>query len=459
MPHPTSVHWIANPKQKIFLNASEFEVLYGGAAGGGKSDALLMFSIMRRMNIPKSKGLVLRRTYPELERSLILRSMELLSGRAKYSEQKHRWVFPNKSILEFGYCEQDDDVYKYQSAEYEDVCFDELTQFTEFQYTYLMSRCRTTKPDVLELIRGGTNPGGVGHGWVKERFIDVAPWGEVYTYEVEDDEGNKTQKTRRFIPARLKDNLHIKKSYAATLSLLPEDQKRALRDGDWDVYEGQYFPEFARLKDGKPWHVVEPSAVTLEPGWRRFRSIDWGFKAPCCVLWHCVDPDGRIYTYRELYVTQKMASEVAKMMLEMSEGETIDYTAASPDMWAKRGNDAIQGESIAETFANSGVYLTKADNSRVNGWTRMREYLGVAPDGLPWWQIFSTCRNLIRTLPALVYDKHRVEDVSDKCEDHAPEAARYGLMSRPRPFAVEKKRKKGHPIFDMPEPEEVFLQW
>ncbi|MEW6726902.1 MAG: hypothetical protein AB1327_08090 [Bacillota bacterium] len=152
-------------------------------------------------------------------------------------------------------------------------------------------------------------------------------------------------------------------------------------------------------------------------------------------MWHAVGPDRRVYTYRELYIRETMPSDVARKIVELSEGEAIDYTVASPDMWAKRGTTKghLQGETIAETFALNGVPLIPADNDRLQGWQRMHEYLADAPDGEPYWQIFETCENLIRTLPALVYDEHRVEDVSDRCEDHAPESARYALMSRPSP--------------------------
>ncbi|NPV90086.1 MAG: terminase [Firmicutes bacterium] len=444
--------WRATPRQEEFLNSPEDEVLYGGAAGGGKSDALLIFSILRRQSIEGSRGLILRRTYPELERSLILRSYEMLTGWASYQAQKHRWQFPNGSLLEFGYCERDEDVFRYQSAEYDDLCFDELTQFSEYQYTYLMSRCRTTKPGVRTLVRAATNPGGVGHGWVKSRFIDVCRWGESYS-------DPRTGRTRRFLPARLSDNPYLGEEYQRTLEELPEAERRALKDGDWDVYAGQYFREFAREKGGRPWHVTEPGEVALSPYWRRFRSMDWGYNDPCCVLWHCVDGEGRVYTYRELYVREMRASDTARLIQRLSEGEEIDYTAASPDMWARRGNDGLQGESLADTFAANGVYLVKADADRVNGWSRMREFLAEAPDGLPWWRIFSTCANLIRTLPTLVYDRHRVEDAAGGTEDHAPEAARYGLMSRPRPRPAERPgRKPGFPFWGEEE-REVFLEW
>ncbi len=162
------------------------------------------------------------------------------------------------------------------------------------------------------------------------------------------------------------------------------------------------------------------------------------------MYWHCIAPDSRIYTYREIYIRQTLASDIAKMMGEFSEDEDISYTVASPDMWQKRGGmDLSLGENIADTFAKEGVRLKAADNNRMNGWARMREFLAPAPDGVPYWQIFSTCLNLIRTLPTLIHDDNKVEDVSDKCEDHAAESCRYALMSRPRPAAEPKPELSG----------------
>ena len=175
--------------------------------------------------------------------------------------------------------------------------------------------------------------------------------------------------------------------------------------------------------------------------WKRFRAMDWGYNDPCCVLWFAVAPEGKLYVYRELYLRKTLSSEIARQVKTLSEGERIAYTVASPDAWQQRGLKGAEGESIAEVFSKNGVPLLPADNARVPGWQRVREALKAQPDGTPELSIFETCRNLIRTLPTLTFDAHDCEDVSDNCEDHAPEALRYGLMSRPRP-APEEKRKK-----------------
>ncbi|HWQ57664.1 MAG TPA: hypothetical protein VN540_01500, partial [Clostridia bacterium] len=283
---------------------------------------------------------------------------------------------------------------------------------------------RTVKPAFHPRMYYTCNPGNVGHGWAKRLFIDRR-------YE-----NGERPEDYLFIPARVWDNkvlLAADPDYVRALESLPEDLRRAYLDGDWDVHAGQYFREFSR-----PRHVVSP--FDIPAWWKRFRSMDWGYNDPCCVLWHAVDGDGRVYTYRELYARCLRADEVAWRVVALSAGERIAYTVASPDMWQKRGarlvsEGGFEGESIAELFAKSGVPLTPADNARVAGWQRVRSYLAPAPDGAPLLKVFSDCAALIRTLPLLVYSQHDREDAADG-EDHAPEALRYALMSRPCPGTV-----------------------
>ena len=221
--------------------------------------------------------------------------------------------------------------------------------------------------------------------------------------------------------------------WVRTLQRLPEHLRRAYLDGDWDVLSGRYFPEFSRAV-----HVVVP--FPIPSWWRRFRAMDWGYRDPCCVLWAAVSPEGQLIIYRELYVTEMLSSRVAQKVRELSLGEKIAYTAASPDAWQQRGLPGAEGDCIADVFAKNGVPLLPADNRRIHGWQRLREALALQMDGAPGLVIFSTCTELIRTLPLLTYDEHDHEDVSDTCEDHAPEALRYAVMSR-HPKAMEPERK------------------
>jgi len=347
----------------------------------------------------------------------------------EYNGSKHSYTFINGSIIDFSYLYSEQDVYQFQSAEYHVIRFDELTHFTEFQYVYLISRCRGAD-DYPKQIKSSTNPGNVGHGWVRARFIDVAP---------PDTRIETPQGTRRFIPAKVQDNRFLMEAdpdYIKRLQNLPEEEQKALLYGSWDVFKGQYFSEFSREK-----HVVKPFEIPDD--WRRMRSIDWGYNDPCAVFWYAVGPEGRAYVYRELTLRETLARDVAEKIVELTGDEKIAYTVASPDMWQRRGHSSIDGESIEETFMKHGCPLVRADNNRVIGWNRVREFLADAPDGEPSLLIFENCLELIRTIPLMIYDDHNVEDVADGLPDHWCESLRYFCMSRPSP---NRKRPERQPI-------------
>lgn len=414
-------------KQWRFVASEADETLFGGAAGGGKSYAILINALLYALQYRSSRQLILRRTLPELQRSLILLSQRLYPAEvATYGSSNALWQFANNSRIEFGFCDRESDVLKYQSAEYDCIYFDELTHFTEHQYTYLLSRLRGVN-GYPKQMKSATNPGGVGHAWVKERFVLPQRGQEMVR------QGGRTS---LYIPAKVYDNGFLLKAdpaYIRRLQELPELQRRALLEGDWDLFAGQFFPEYRRELHGcQPFVIPE--------NWRRFVSIDWGYNDPCAVLWHAVG-DGHVYTYREHYRRQMTALATAAEIKRLSAGERIDYHVASPDMWQKRGVDAVYGESIADSFAAQGLHLLRADNARLVGWQRVREYLAIAPDGEPYWRFFpAACPNLARTLPSLVYDHRRAEDAAQG-EDHAPESLRYALMSRPSPAPKPPERK------------------
>lgn len=425
-----------NEKQIQFFEARARHIAYGGARGGGKSWAMRRKFVLLASRFPGLRLLLLRRTFPELEANHIMPLRAELDGYAKYSTEKRMFTFPNGSILKLGYCDTEADVYQYQGQEYEVIGFEEATQFTEYQMQFIATCNRTTRDDFKPRIYYTCNPGGVGHNYIKRLFIDRR-----YI-------GKEKPEDYVFIPARVSDNTVLMENdpeYVNHLEALPDHLRKAYLDGDWDTIEGQYFSEFQRSI-----HVIEPFQIPAE--WRRFRSMDWGYNAPCAVLWYAVAPDRRVYVYREFYQRQRLAKDVAAEIREASLFEKIDYTVASPDAWQKRGlGDAMRGESIAETFLLNGVPLIPADNNRLSGWQRIRENLALAPDGKPFVQIFSTCENLIRTLPLLTFGKISSgdhEDVAANCEDHAPESLRYGLMSRPSPAAAPQSVKRGRPAYD-----------
>ena len=428
-------------RQREFFLSRARHTAYGGARGGGKSWAMRRKFILLALRYPGLNLLLLRRTLPELRENHLIPMQRELYGFAVYNSAERVFRFPNGSRIKLGYCDTLQDVYQYQGQEYAVIGLEEATHFTEEQMRFLTTCNRTTRKDFSPRMYYTCNPGNVGHAWVKRLFID-----RLYAE-------NENPDDYLFIPARIYDNkvlLDADPNYIRQLEALPEELRRAHLDGDWDVHAGQYFREFSRDR-----HVIEP--FEIPSWWRRFRSMDWGYNDPCCVLWHAVDGENRVYTYRELYVRETRAGEVASMVLELSRGESISYTVASPDMWQKRGAvlsgaGGFEGETLAELFTSSGLSLTPADNSRVPGWNRVRDFLAVAPDGRPNWLCFSDCRNLIRQLPALQFDQHNREDAADG-DDHAPEALRYALMSRPHAGRQPIIRKaKAYDPLSLPEP-------
>lgn len=405
-----------NSKQEAFFLAEARHIAYGGARGGGKSWAMRRKFVLLAFRYPGLRLLLLRRTLPELYENHVLPLQKELYGAVDYQSTQRAFLFPNGSRIKLGYCDREADVFQYQGQEYDVVGLEEATHFTESQMQFLTTCNRSVRSDFSPRMYYTCNPGGVGHAWVKRLFID------------RNYRNSERAEDYVFIPARVTDNpvlLARNPQYLETLRNLPEHLRKAYLDGNWDVLEGQYFQEFDRSI-----HVVKPTELPKE--WKRFRAMDWGYNDPCCVLWFAVAPEGRLYVYRELYLRKTLSSEIAKRVRTLSAGERIAYTVASPDAWQQRGLKGAEGTCIAEVFAKNGVPLIPADHARIPGWQRVRENLAVREDGAPNLLIFENCGNLIRTLPALTYDAHVPEDVSDACEDHAPEALRYGLMSRPR---------------------------
>lgn len=443
---PTEVVWKAQPKQVRFLRdyADVFEVLYGGAAGGGKSDALLIFQIMRRQNYPGTTGLFLRRQYAELSkaRAAIHRSKELLTGTgAQWNGAERTWTFPNGSRLEFGHMQHTGDELHYQSAAYEDICFDELTHFPEDQYLFLFSRARTTNPAIKPAIRAASNPGSIGHGWVKSRFIDPMPPGEVRSFLRVNDRDRECApdhpkaRSRAFLPAQVYDNLALLEAdpgYIATLEALPEDDRRALLEGDWDAWFGNVFKRWRRDR-----HVVRP--FELPTGWERSAGLDWGVTRPFVCLWLArgtrleddPPPLARCdqyhhYVYREVAQTQLLDEQMAQKVVALSKGERIARWLADPGSFFVKNNQS--GISPALVFRKHGVTLTPANNDRLYGKRAVDAALGDCACGVPRLRVFETCLELVRTLPGLPYDPHQVEDVDTDAEDDTYDALRYALM-------------------------------
>ncbi len=404
--------------QMRFFSATARHIAYGGARGGGKSWAMRRKFELLAFRYPDLQLLLLRRTLPELRENHILPMQQELHGMVSYNGTQREFVFPNGSRIKLGYCDKEADVLQYQGQQYDVIGLEEATHFTESQMQFLTTCNRNVRTDFTPRMYYTCNPGGVGHHWVKRLFIDREYLPDEYPEDYV------------FVPARVYDNKVLMErdpQYLRSLKALPPHLRKAFLDGDWDAVEGQFFDDFDKSK-----HIVEPFEIPAH--WRRFRAMDWGYNDPCCVLWFAVAPNKQVFVVDELYVRKTLASGVASLVWQRSAGQKNQYTVASPDAWGKRGIDGVQGQTIAETFNRMHVPLIAANNDRIQGWERVHEFLAPIDDeGTPGLQIFSSCRNLIRTLPVLTTSATNSEDVSDKCEDHAPEALRYGLMSRPQP--------------------------
>jgi len=428
--------------------------LYGGAMGGGKSYWLRWMLISLLLTWAK-KGI------ENVEVGLFCEDYPTLKDRqiSKIEKEFPKWMGTFHSdhkahgkcfILEPEYgsgiikLRNLDDPSKYQSAEFAAIAVDELTK-NEFEtFEDLRNRLRWTGIEDVKFL-AGTNPGGIGHAWAKKYWMDK-------DFPPEETESNEFA----YIQAKADDNPYLAESYLKQLDSLSPDKRKAFRDGDWDIFKGQYFSEFRREI-----HVVEP--FTIPHDWRKFLMLDYGYTKPSAVYWGAVSPDDVLIIYRELYKTELGYSELVDEAVSMyPDSEEIKYWVADPSIWSKEPSNK-GGMSGAEVMQNryreikgSGLNLVRGVNDRLNGWALLREYLkpyireGELTAKL---QIFSTCTNLIRTLPSLVYDTRRVEDLDTDGDDHAADAIRYGIMSRPKasmnPERVKDKqfdsvmRKKG----------------
>ena len=428
--------------QTEFLSAGEQEVLYGGAAGGGKSFAMLADPV-RYLNNPSFRGLLVRRSTEEL-RELISVSKQIYPEAIpgiKFMERDKTWVAPSGATLWLSYLDRDDDVTRYQGQAFSWIGFDELTQWpSPYPWNYMRSRLRTTRDSNLKLYqRATTNPGGPGHSWVKKLFIDPSPTNK--SFWATDGETGKTIRwpkghsregeplfKRRFIPATLFDNPYLSDDglYEANLLSLPEHQRKQLLQGDWDVNEGSAFPEWNRSI-----HVVSP--FNIPSNWVKFRACDYGYGSYTGVVWIAVSPSEQLIVYRELYVTKVIATDLADRIIELEEGESIRYGVLDSSLWHKRGDT---GPSLAEQMIMRGCRWRPADRSkgsRVAGKNELHRRLQVDEyTEEPRLVFFNSCTNTISQLPVIPLDKNNPEDVDTNSEDHLYDALRYGVMTRPR---------------------------
>lgn len=421
-----------NPKQEQFLLARNRFVCFGGSRGGGKSWVVRVKDSLLCLHFPGIKTLLIRRTFPELRENHVLPLKQKLKGIATYKETEKVFEFPNTSRLKLGYLDAESDVLQYQGQEYDVIFLDEATQFTEFMFN-ILTACLRGANNFPKRMYLTCNPGGVGHAWVKRLFID------------RDFRGSENPDDYLFIPARVYDNAALMendKGYVQMLENLPENMRRAWLDGDWNVFDGQYFPEFR-----EDIHVCDPFSIPA--GWVRYTAMDYGLDM-LAHYWITISPDNTAYVYRELYESGVIVSEAVKKIRDREEkGEDIRERLAPPDLWNAQ---SATGKSTALLFDESGFALTRANNDRIAGWMAIKELLKpfeqLQPDGTKIktarLKIFRTCSNLIRTLPLLQFDEKKINDAATEPHEvtHAPDALRYFAISWTYPPAPQEKQKE-----------------
>lgn len=457
------LRWEPAERQSEFLKRGEYEVLFGGAKFGGKTDAALAWIILRREKYPGSKGLFIRRELTEVtkEGAAWDRIQQILGKGVRYNQADHKVEFPNGSVEEFGHCKNEDDKFHYQGAQYDDIFFDQVEQFTESQYTYIKGACRTALKNpprsregaaIEPRVRCSANPGDIGHAWVKAYYVDVAAPGEVYTYrsKVELPEGGEVEleRSRVYIPSSVFDSVRggvVSADYILTLEAMPEPYRSAYLYGKWDVFVGQAFVDFMPMKDGKPYHVV-PFEV-LPPEWRRISVHDWGYEEPCYTIWGAIDPVGGVIWYRELWGRNWDPEEIATQNLLAQGGEVVSQAYADPSIWAtyrarltRSQVDSLEekGElqlSIADQYRKVGWHLQPANNDRLAGKAAIHRLLKQRPDGVPYMRFMDSCPRAIATFQQIQLDPKRAEDVVTTyspdavLRDEPYDCVRYGAMA------------------------------
>jgi hypothetical protein len=454
------------------------ELFFGGARGGGKSDFLLG-DYAQDVNIYKENwhGIIFRKIAKELD-ELIKRSTQIFTPMgAVFKVQEKKWIFPNGATLRLAFLERDEDADKYQGLQFTWIGWDELPNWaTDIPYNKLKACLRSPHNIPHKRIRSSGNPGGMGQDWVKKRFINPNPQGFAPIVDkgliniktgaqvmladadesmAEDPNWKLIESVRMFIPSRLQDNLILMENDPMYIAKLAQaggkELVKAWLAGDWDAIEGAYFDTFDKSK-----HVID--SFIIPAAWQKIRAFDWGYSRPFCVLWGAVSdgslinvggvnmsfPRDSIIIYREYYGTTGKpnegikinADEIAREAKKLENGEEINDMVADPAIF-----DVSIGVSINEQMNNEGIFWRQADNKRVAGWQQIRTRLkGI--DNKPLIYIMNCCKNLIRTLPIMQYDKTKPEDLDTKLEDHALDTLRYLVMSRPITVEIPKTLKE-----------------
>lgn len=444
-----------NEKQLLAFRDKHRYVGYGGARGGGKSWFVRWKAVLLCLRYPGIKVLITRRTYKELFNNHIAPLLQMLNGTAKYNKSDKIFTFCNGSTISFGYCASDGDLGQYQGAEYDVWFADEAGQFLEDWLTKIDACVRGVNPFPKRTYYT-LNPGGPSHGYFKRLFVDRR-----YTEDEHPED-------YAFIQALVTDNkalMQQQPEYLRSLEKLPPKLREAWLNGRWDVYEGQFFEEFrddpAHYKDRQLTHVIDPFEIPRN--WTIYRSFDWGYNKPFSCGWWAVDPDGVLYRILEFYGCTGQPNEGIKwppkqVFAEIYRIETEHrwlagkkiIGIADPAIW-----DAEFGESIADTAARNQVYFSPGDNKRIPGWMQVHYRLTFDENGYAGMYVFRNCKAFIRTMPMLMYDERKPEDLDTSMEDHVADEVRYMCMARPIkpivPEADDGYRKSGiYQALDVP---------
>ena len=400
----------------------------GGARGPGKSHAVMsQVALDDCQNVPGLKGLFLRQTGQSAMESFSDLIAKTIRGHVEYHQTKTSIRFPNRSYIILGGFQDDRDIDKYVGIEYDVIIVEELTQLTSDKYEKLRGSLRTSKPNWRPRMYTSFNPGGVGHVWVRDRYVLPHRSG--------------TETFTKFVPSTYKENPALNPEYIEYLESLQGDLGKAWREGEWDVFAGQYFQQWRYEK-----HVCKPFRVPET--WPRFRSIDpSGMNGTTSCHWYALDSDGRVWVYREYYATGKNFDEHAEAIRKLSEDadkvpERYNYSTIDTAAFAKGG----YSETAVDIYERKGITgLIPSSKERILGWDMVNRYLRFDNLHNPLLQIFSTCDNMIRTLPLLQHDMRHPEDLDTKGEDHAADELRYFLMTlrdakAPKPMTKVEQR-------------------